>query len=77
MDNIDVPYVIQGIIIINAIIIGNKTVQQNDISWSKRILGKEALTHIKVKTKLEALNPNDILSIKPCIIKKSNVKAIK
>ena len=30
--------------------IGNKTVQQKDINWSKRILGNEALTHIKVNT---------------------------
>ena len=28
---------------------GNKTVQQKDINWSKRILGKEALAHIKIK----------------------------
>ena len=32
---------------INPIIIGNKTVQQKDINWSNRILGKEALTQIK------------------------------
>jgi len=36
---------------------GNKTVQQKAISWSKRILGKEALTHIKIKIKIELFNP--------------------
>lgn len=36
-------YRIQGINIIIANITGNKTVQQNAINWSKRILGKEAL----------------------------------
>ena len=39
----------QGTITIKAITIGNKTVQEKDISWSKRILGKDALTHIKMK----------------------------
>lgn len=33
----------QGTCTINAVIIGNKTVQQNDISWSKQIRGKVAL----------------------------------
>ena len=28
---------------------GNSTVQQKDISWSKRILGNDALTQIKEK----------------------------
>lgn len=31
-------------------IIGNNIVHENDISWSKRILGKEALTQINIKT---------------------------
>ncbi len=42
-------YNIAGIKIIIAKTIGNKTVQQNAINWSKRILGKEALTQIKYK----------------------------
>jgi hypothetical protein len=42
---------------INAKIIGNRTVQQNDINWSKRILGKEALAQIKVKIMIELFNP--------------------
>ena len=42
---------------INAKTTGNKTVQQNDINWSKRILGKEALAHIKVKIIIELLIP--------------------
>lgn len=40
----------QGSNIIKANIIGNSTVQQYDISWSKRILGNEALTHINTNT---------------------------
>ena len=36
-------YRIQGTNITNAITIGSKTVQQKDINWSNRILGKEAL----------------------------------
>ena len=37
---------IHGIIIIIPIIKGNNFVQQNDINWSYRILGKLALTQI-------------------------------
>ena len=40
----------QGIKTIKAIIIGNNIVQENNINWSKRILGKEALTQINVNT---------------------------
>ena len=47
--------------------IGNNTVQQNDINWSKRILGKLALAHIKVKIIILDLIPNIILDIKPAI----------
>lgn len=39
----------QGTRTINAMTTGKSIVQENDISWSKRILGKEALTHIKMK----------------------------
>jgi hypothetical protein len=42
-------YNIQGTKITKAITIGNSIVQQKDINWSKRILGNEALTHMKTK----------------------------
>jgi len=44
---------------------GNNTVQQKDISWSKRILGKEALTHIKTNIMKHAFNPKLKPLIKP------------
>ena len=47
----------QGINIIKANKIGNNTVQQNDINWSKRILGNEALTHMKTKIIIPDLTP--------------------
>lgn len=53
-------YKIQGTNTIKAITIGNNIVQQNDINWSKRILGKEALTHIKTKIKIQDLIPKTI-----------------
>jgi hypothetical protein len=34
---------------------GNSTVQQTDINWSKRILGKDALTQIKIKISVDVL----------------------
>jgi hypothetical protein len=46
-----------GINIINANKIGNNTVQQNDINWSKRILGKDALTQININTIIELFIP--------------------
>ena len=61
--NISKLYKIQGTKIINAKTTGNKTVQQKDINWSKRILGKDALTHIKVNINKELLNPK----VKPYI----------
>ncbi len=36
---------------------GNSMVQQNDINWSNRILGKEALAHIKTKIIIQVLSP--------------------
>ena len=54
----------QGINIIKHITIGSNIVQENDISWSKRILGKEALTQININTIVHVLTPN----IKPDII---------
>ena len=50
-------YNIQGTNTTNAITIGNKTVQQNDINWSKRILGNEALTHINMNIIIQDLIP--------------------
>ena len=47
---------------------GNKIVQENDINWSKRILGKEALTQIKTNTIIQDLIP----SVKPYIIPSIN-----
>ena len=52
-------YKIQGTNITNAITIGNNTVQQKDINWSKRILGKEARTQIKVNIRAQDLNPKE------------------
>lgn len=50
-------YTTHGINTINAITIGSNIVQENDINWSKRILGKEALTQIKTKIITQALAP--------------------
>ena len=47
----------QGINTIKAITTGNNIVQEKDISWSKRILGKEALTHININTITHDLIP--------------------
>ena len=51
-------YRIQGTNITKAITIGNNIVQQKDINWSKRILGKEALAHIKIKINIHDFKPN-------------------
>jgi hypothetical protein len=48
---------IQGIRIINANNIGNKTVQQNVISLSNLIRGKAALVHMKQKIIIELFSP--------------------
>lgn len=50
-------YNIQGTNTIKEITIGNKIVQQNNINWSKRILGKEALIHINIKIIVQDFNP--------------------
>ncbi len=42
-------YKIQGTKTTNAITIGNNTVQQKDINWSKRIRGKDALANKNTK----------------------------
>jgi len=61
-------YIIHGTSTIKAITIGNSIVQENDINWSKRILGKEALTQIKTKIITQAfiprVRPDNIPSIK-------------
>lgn len=49
----------------NATTIGNNTVQQNDINWSKRILGKLALAQINVKIIILDLIPSIKLETKP------------
>ena len=36
---------------------GSNMVHENNINWSKRILGKEALTHIKINIITQDLNP--------------------
>ena len=60
-------YTIQGIITTKAITIGNNIVHEKDINWSKRILGKDALTQIKVNTNIELFNPKFKLYIKPLL----------
>lgn len=59
---------IQGINTINPNKIGNKTVQQKDINWSKRILGNEALTHININIIIELFTPKVTLYNKPLIV---------
>lgn len=48
-------YIIHGIIIMIPIINGNSFVQQKDINWSYRILGKLALTQINENIKIIVL----------------------
>ena len=50
-------YTIHGTSTINDITIGNNMVQENDISWSNRILGKDALTQIKIKIITQVFRP--------------------
>jgi len=50
-------YKIQGTNITKAITMGNNIVQQKDINWSKRILGNEALVHIKTNIIIHDLIP--------------------
>lgn len=68
-------YIMQGTITINAITIGNSIVQEKDINWSKRILGKEALTHININTITHDFNPMVNPDIIPSIIGEFNVKS--
>jgi hypothetical protein len=55
----------QGTSIIKATTIGNKTVQQKDINWSKRILGKLALAQINIKIIMDDLIPKTTADITP------------
>ncbi len=59
---------IQGTNTINANKIGNNTVQQNPISWSSKIIGKEALVQINIKIRIELFNPKLNPDINPSII---------
>lgn len=54
-----------GINIMNANKIGNNTVQQNDINWSNLILGKDALTQMKINTIIELFIPKVKLDNNP------------
>ena len=63
MKNTPNAYNIHGTNTINANSIGNNTVQQKDINWSKRILGNEALTHINKNIIAQAFIP----SVKPYV----------
>ena len=66
--NISQLYKIQGTKKIKLIIIGNSLVQQNNINWSNRILGKQALTHINTNIIIDDLLPK----IKPDNIPSNN-----
>ena len=50
-------YNIHGTNITKAITRGNNIVQQKDINWSKRILGNEALTQMKIKIIIQDFTP--------------------
>jgi hypothetical protein len=58
-------YKTQGANNIKANKIGSKAVQQNDINWSKRILGNDALTQININTIIELFIPKIILCNSP------------
>lgn len=50
----------QGTNTIKAIVIGNKLIQQNAISWSNLILGSVALNHTNKKQKIHVFKPKMI-----------------
>lgn len=66
----------QGTKIIKANTIGNKTVQQNPINWSKRILGKDALAQIKIKIMIELFTPKVRPYNNPSIIELPAISSI-
>lgn len=55
---------------------GNNIVQQKDINWSKRILGKDALTQIKTNTIRELFKPKTTLDKNPLKEWKSNISSL-
>jgi hypothetical protein len=65
LGNISKLYKTHGTNTIKANTKGNRTVQQNDINWSKRILGKLALTQIKTNIITDDFIPNTIPQIIP------------
>lgn len=72
-------YKIQGTNITNAITIGNNTVQQKDINWSKRILGKDARTQININIRAQDLNPRTVPLTNPSnkgLYKEGSVKPL-
>ena len=70
--NIPKTYNIQGTKNISPNRIGNNTVQQKDINWSNRILGKDALTQININTIIELFTPKVILDNSPFNVILSN-----
>ena len=50
-------YIIHGTNTAKDITRGSNIVQQMDINWSNLTLGKEALTHIKTKTRIQVFIP--------------------
>jgi len=65
LGNISKAYKTEGIRIIKDTTIGNNTVQQNDINWSKRILGKLALAQINTNIIRQDLRPRIIAEAIP------------
>ena len=61
-------YMIHGTKTIKAITTGNNIVQENNINWSKRILGKEALTQMKTNIIIQAFTPSVIPYTKPSMM---------
>ena len=55
---------------------GNNTVQQKDINWSKRILGKDALTQININTIIELFIPKVTLDNNPLKAILSNTSSL-
>jgi hypothetical protein len=58
---------VQGTKKIKAITIGNNMVQQNDISWSKRILGNEARAQMNIKIIIQDFRPKFTLYNNPSV----------
>lgn len=69
-------YIIPGYKAISPNNKGNNTVQQKAINWSKRILGKDALTHIKTKIIAQLFNPKLELVKRPLKGDKSSIVSL-